>query len=164
MKKIICNSKTHGVHEILLDDEDHESISKFTWSIVKKGSIFYAERTQWNPRKRFLMHRVILGIDDSKILIDHEDTNGLNNQKYNLRIASKSHNAMNTKGHSDRLYSKFKGVTFDVNRNKWKAHIRGGSPSLNINLGRFNSEEEAAVAYNKKAIELHGEFANLNKI
>ena len=31
-----------------------------------------------------------------------------------------------------------------------------------ISLGRYSTEEEAAVAYNQKAVELFGEFARLN--
>lgn len=31
-------------------------------------------------------------------------------------------------------------------------------------LGRFSTEEEAAIAYNEKAVEIYGENANLNKV
>ena len=48
--------------------------------------------------------------------------------------------------------SRFIGVCFDKNRNKWKAAI-----SLNnkpINIGRFNTENEAAIAYNLSLIHI----------
>ncbi len=50
-----------------------------------------------------------------------------------------------------------------VNKKKvWRADISFNNKSEY--LGGFYTEEEAALAYNKRAIELHGEFANLNQI
>jgi hypothetical protein len=51
--------------------------------------------------------------------------------------------------------SKYKGVSWDDSRKQWRA-------SIPIFLGRFDSEIEAAKAYDKKAKELYGEFALLN--
>lgn len=56
--------------------------------------------------------------------------------------------------------SKYKGVTWDKGRNKWQSRIKKDGKSIYI--GRYVSEEEAGRAYNKKAIELFGEFAKLN--
>lgn len=58
--------------------------------------------------------------------------------------------------------SKYLGVSWDSNKKKWFSSICKNYKI--IPLGRFDSEKDAALAYNKKAIELHGEFANLNKI
>lgn len=57
--------------------------------------------------------------------------------------------------------SKYLGVSFRANRNKYRAYI-----SINnkvINLGHFYNEIDAAKAYNKKVIEL-GLDRKLNKI
>jgi hypothetical protein len=58
--------------------------------------------------------------------------------------------------------SKYKGVSFDSINNKWRSGIMINGKT--IHLGRFNLEEEAAIAYNNKAIELFGEFAKINNI
>ena len=58
--------------------------------------------------------------------------------------------------------SRFLGVTFHKKARKWVVHI---SKYGNVEyLGLFSSETEAAKAYNKRALALHGEFANLNII
>jgi hypothetical protein len=58
--------------------------------------------------------------------------------------------------------SGFKGVTWDKSRSKWKAHIHIERKIKN--LGRFDSPEEAAIAYNEAALKYFGEFAFLNTI
>jgi hypothetical protein len=52
---------------------------------------------------------------------------------------------------------KYKGVTFCKTTKKWRAQLNG-------HLGRFNTIEEAAIAYNTAATEYFGEFAHLNKV
>lgn len=56
--------------------------------------------------------------------------------------------------------SGFKGVSLDKGRSKWAAEITHNR--RHIHLGRFTSPEDAARAYDRKARELHGEFACLN--
>lgn len=90
---------------------------------------------------------------------DHIDGDGLNNQRLNLRQSTKSQNNMNTnkgQGYS----SKYKGVTWDKARKKWKCGIKINGKQIFI--GRFIEEDDAALAYNQKASELFGEFSRLN--
>lgn len=54
--------------------------------------------------------------------------------------------------------SKYFGVS--KSRNKWCARIEYNKK--NLYLGSFFTEEDAALAYNKKAIELYGRLAKIN--
>ena len=104
------------------------------------------------------MHGFILNKEDSS-QIDHWDRNGLNNQKVNLRPCTGQQNSFN-RGKRTGCTSKFKGVHFNKERKKYMLQI-----SVNRRqtyLGLFNSEIEAAKAYDVKALELFGEFAYLN--
>lgn len=56
--------------------------------------------------------------------------------------------------------SKYKGVHFDKSRNKWSAAIT--IMYKVIYLGRFYEEEDAAMAYDRKAFEVYGNLADLN--
>lgn len=144
----------------LVDDEDFEYLNSFKWWARKcKGQqTFYAVRHQY-PKSIVFMHNQILGIQPGNIFCDHIDLNGLNNQKYNLRIATKSQNNANKRS-SVGSFSKFRGVSFHKRDKVWQANA--GKDGKQIYIGVFKTETEAALAYNIKAIELHGEFAKLN--
>jgi len=94
---------------------------------------------------------------------DHIDTNKLNNRKSNLRPATNDENIKNRNKFIGNYTSKYKGVTECKRRKKkWQAQIQVDNKY--IYLGRFLTQEEAAIAYNEAAIIHHGEFANLNPI
>lgn len=113
--------------------------------------------------KRYFTHRIIY-LYHYRYLpkkIDHIDNNPSNNNIENLRKVTQSQNCMNRKPHKNRS-SKYKGVCWHKASNKWIAQI-----CINykiIYLGLFINKIDAAIAYNKKAKELFGEFANLNEV
>lgn len=141
----------------MVDDADYDWLNQWKWNAAKKDDSFYAVRQ--NGNKKIKMHRLILGLNDPKILGDHRDRNGLNNQRYNLRQATHTQNRHNSSGFKSSS-SKFKGVSWDKNTQKWRASIR--TLGKKTNLGFFKLESEAAIAYDNAAKERHGEYANLN--
>lgn len=88
-------------------------------------------------------------------IIDHIDQDKLNNRLDNLREATETKNKYNTKIQSNNT-SGFRGVSFDTHSGKYKASIRINR--VLKNLGRYNTAEEAAVAYNTAAKEIQQEF------
>ena len=91
-----------------------------------------------------------------KMDVDHNDKNPSNNKIENLRIATRSQNKANGKKYKCNT-SGLKGAYFSKIRKKWQAVIRYNGK--NYHIGYYNNKEEAHEAYNKKAIELFGEFA-----
>jgi hypothetical protein len=88
--------------------------------------------------------------------VDHINGNGLDNRKENLRICSHSENQWNRTKYKNNK-SGYKGVFFHSKTGHWEAGIRiNGKREY---LGVFNTPQEASLAYSRKAIELHGEFA-----
>jgi len=144
----------------LVDDGDFEYLNQFRWQAVKGYTTYYASRAIRINGKRtsMQMHREILntpkGVD-----VDHVNHDGLDNQRVNIRICNKSQNAMNRNSYKNSS-SKFKGVFLQKYGKKWKAQLR--YKGENNYLGHFLLEEDAALAYNKKAIEIFGGFAKLN--
>ena len=142
----------------LVDDEDFERANKFKWYVWERDDRKYAIRNLLRPEKHSTqgLHQFILSSSN----IDHKDRDGLNCQKSNLRPCTKSQNAMNQKIQSG-CSSKYKGVSVRKN-GRISAKIKINQKQ--IGLGDFKTEELAALAYNKKAVELFGEFAKLNTI
>jgi len=84
------------------------------------------------------------------------DGNSRNDKFENLREATQSQNGANSRL-PKRNRSGVKGVAWNKRRSKWIARI--GFNYKTIEIGRFNTMEEAKAAYNTKAKELFGEFA-----
>ncbi len=144
----------------LVDDEDFEYLNQFKWCALKAPKTFYAIRRANNSKNPTIyMHRIILGLTDSKIHCDHRDNNGLNNQKYNLRPCTNSQNQKN-KSYSTNGTSKYKGVSKIKNCATWivRIYVNG----KNISFTGFRCEIEAAKKYDEMAKLYYGEFAWLN--
>lgn len=137
----------------IVDDEDFDFLMQWHWCTTHYG---YACRSSVHGET--MMHRLIMkspkGFDT-----DHIDGNPLNNQKSNLRICSHRDNIRWASGQRNSS-SRFKGVTFDKQTNKWRASIK--IDGKYIGIMRCDSEEDAARAYDAKAHELFGNFARLN--
>lgn len=138
----------HG-QQAIVDDEDFELLYKDKWR--------FNNRYIYNSRRE-PMHRLIINAPRGSE-VDHINGNSLDNRKVNLRVCDRSQNLAN-RGKFKNNKSGYKGVCWNKNSKKWMAQIQFKKKLTR--LGDFTDILEAAKAYDKKAKELHGEFANLN--
>jgi hypothetical protein len=143
-------SKSGQIGEILVDDCKWHHLAQFMWS-SRKG---YAKTSK--DKTTICMHKMLLDGD----IIDHINNDKLDNRMKNLRKSDCYKNAHNRSKNVHAKEHIFHGI-FRINE-KFVAKI--GFMNKNIYIGRFETPEEAARAYNKKAIELYGEYAKLNVV
>lgn len=163
MKILTINYKDKG-YEILLDDEDFNKQSQYSWYLSKVDNCYYALRNE--NKRTILLHREILGLKSRKDgMVDHINHNGLDNRKENLRLCTPSQNMMNKRIGKNNT-SGFKGVCLSkIKRNNmidyyWKARVqKEGKVVFNK---YFKRKGDAVEAYNKAAKQYFGEFALLN--
>lgn len=162
--------ETKKGEEIKVDNDWYEMLKWIPWYIGKTG---YPSSNPWikggGKGTVEKMHRIILNLNDSKIHGDHKSGDKLDNRVENLRVVNNTQNIWNKGKRSyrrgDNPKSKFIGVSRDKRENltkRWTANIR--HDGVAFFLGRFKTELEAAIARDKKAKELWGEFARLNII
>ena len=141
----------------IVDVEDFERVNSYKWCSVRMGQVWYAQ-TLSPDGSHLSMHRLITNAP-KQLIVDHKDHNGLNNRRSNLRLCTQQQNIYNRRPQSGGS-SRHKGVHWDKKFNQYRAKIC--HKSKQYHLGRFDNEDDAGRAYDRKAIELFGEFAYLN--
>ena len=146
----------------MVDDADFTMLSEHRWYARQTTpGRFYAVRYERRAGVRFAvyMHRSVCdGLTEERNHVDHIDGDGLNNQRSNLRACNPHENHGNQKkARIDKTSSRYKGVSWDGARKRWKAVIKVNGK--HIDIGRFKDECDAATAYNFAAEAAFGEFA-----
>ena len=169
---------------IIVDEEDYPVLSRLSWHYSGVNSFpnaCYTSKSD-DPKKKGTVHNIPI----SRFLIVNKNglrpitinKNYLDCRKENIRLTS-SHSLKKQNSrkiifkNEVKTFSKYKGVSINARCNtfRYRAYInpriRDGvkvEVRKQIHLGSFKTEDEAAIAYNKKAVELYGEFAYQNLI
>lgn len=151
MKKIYTNKG----EVILVDDSDYEWLSGYSWHLSEKGYAvcgIYDSVTQ--KTKKVRMNRMIMNFPTGK-LVDHENRNKLDNQRNNLRIVNRKQNSFNSKLFANNTTG-YRWICWDKSRKQY--HVSTKINQKKVNVGRFNTLEEARQAVKDKILPLIGEF------
>lgn len=137
--------------------------------VAANGKVYWELCLHFNGKQHaYKAHRIIyyLNTQNDPVSFDIDHKTNQSNTVENLRVATNSQNQANkTKQKTykgKQTTSEYKGVIFrkDKQKRQWQARIRYNKKLINI--GMFDDEQEAAKAYDKKAVELYGEYARLN--
>lgn len=144
----------------LVDADMVDELMFYDW---RKHSNGYVCTHKWDrvARKQSIkyLHRLV-NLTPKGMHTDHIDGNKLNNTRANLRSCTYQQNMMAQKAQTRQKTSRFKGVCW--NGRRWMAGIKIDQRRKHI--GCFKNEIDAAKAYNAKAVELFGQFSNLNPV
>lgn len=140
----------------VIDDIDAD-LANFKWCLANRYAVRGCRGRQ------IALHRIILArILERELqpgeVCDHRNGNGLDNHRSNLRVCTQSQNSKNQKMRVTNT-SGYRGVWIDKSESeprKWYACIKVNRKS--IHLGRFNTPEEAAAAYESAAEHYFGEW------
>lgn len=176
--KVILIKLTNGM-EAKISEDDLSLVSGRVWRYHKKpsdrtGYVFCLEptgeryksagtRSIGNKKyKRVWMHRLIVG-KHSGLIVDHINMDGLDNRRENLRLSTPSENQYNRGVHSHKRSKGNKGVSWVRDRRGVAKYCiaRITVNKKRIYLGKFDSEIDANLAYEKAAKEYHGQFCRL---
>lgn len=150
----------------LVDDEDYELLSQIRWCWTKGGYALAvgnsAKFKRLFPDYQFktrcvLMHRLLMRAPED-LEVDHENRNGLDNQRRNLRLATSGQNKHNSGSREGT--SIYKGVCWNPKPAMWSAQIK--LKWKKRSLGYYVTDLGAALAYDRAATAMHGEFSSVN--
>lgn len=144
------NIITKKGEKILIDIEDFEKVKKYSWCISKTG--YPVANINGKVIK---LHRYLLNVKNSKIIIDHKNRNPLDNRKSNLRICTQLENARNTTV-SKNNNTGYLGISLTA-QGKYRARITVNRKE--IRLGNYEKIEDAINARKKAEKIYFGEFA-----
>lgn len=114
------------------------------WYLTNSGYVMRTVNRAGPRRERYILHRVLLGLEPGDPREgDHIDGNPLNNRRSNLRAVTPSWNQQNRHRGNRGSSSRFRGVTWDKQTGRWLSYATVGGRMRN--LGRYDSEEEAAA-------------------
>lgn len=151
----------------LISPEDLKLVDKYPWHARqnRRGGKWYAYTTlppqDRKTTRSVSLHRFLMDAQPGT-LVDHKDGDGLNCQRHNMRIANHTQNNAHRIGKPSWSKNTYRGVKWHTRDKRWRACLSLNNKTLH--LGSFATEEDAARAYNKGALEHFGEFAVLNEV
>lgn len=139
------------------DKEDFDLIYPYCWHKLESGYLV----ANCGNNKSIYLHKLIMGVDDTSTQVDHIKHIKEDNRKSQLRIVTWSQNQMN-KSLQQNNTTGYKGVSFDKKTGRYRARIMVNKK--NIDLGYFDTAEEASQAYENASDKYHGEYSYKNSM
>ncbi len=154
-----------GKDEAKIDAEDFERVSAHTWRTITSSSgrrIVVTTISTPKGYRQLTLGAFLMKPPKGKLVYPRRFQNGFDYRKENLIVCSMSDRQKILPKSRKTGTSRYKGVSYYPKNSCWRAGIRVEGKA--IHLGFFDSEEEAALAYNKAARKHFGEMAYQNTV
>ena len=167
-KYTISEDGTYAIVELsqgqvtFVDIEDLPIIAEYQWSASwnPDRKSYYATaniRLPSGKKTSIRLNRLVMNAKHP-FVVDHINTLTLDNRKSNLRICTKSENAMN-RGKQSNNTTGHKGICFSKSRNKYVVNIKKDGKSKYI--GGYENYDDAVIAHELALEKMHGDFSRL---
>lgn len=140
-------------HTTLIDEEDFALVDGLRFAAHQARSNIYARH-----RRKGYLHRLIVGATNPSWVVDHKNRNSLDNRRHNLKVCGFGENAQNA-DYAKASSTGYRGV-YKAGGGKFYAQI--GLSGTRAYLGTFSEALDAAIAYDKAALDFYGPFAWTN--
>ena len=160
-----CYLKIHPDEKVKIDREDFERVSQHSWRITKgtTGRPRVVTSVREGAKVRSLtLGKFLMSPPAGKQVYPRRFNEGLDYRKGNLIVCTLSERQRLLPKKRVQSTSRYRGVSYSQTDGKWRAGIEVDGRS--INLGHFESEHEAAHAYNEAAAKYFGDLAYQNRI
>lgn len=155
----VCRVQLTKGYVALIDPEFAALVRNFNWSVMERGALCYAVTNlegEDGTKRHLHMHRLI-AMPSRELVVDHVNGDGLDNRSHNLRILTQGENNKN-KAKRSMSSSIYKGVSKVGLQYRARIEVNGRK----VECGRYDSEEDAARAYDIAAIREFGCLASTN--
>jgi len=133
--------KTDGY--FLIDREDLDRISRFTWYLNQNG---YAESSAYNE-KHIKAHHVVIGKPPKGLVTDHINRDRLDNRKENLRHVTQRENNLNRNSRDRKNNNLLLGIkTYKGKRKTSYYVVLHDTNNKTVHIGKYKTLEEAVTA------------------
>lgn len=160
-----CFISVHPDLKVKIDKEDLERVSQYKWRVTRgttgRMRVVTTVRTKDGAR-HLTLGRFLMDPPEDKQVYPRRFNDGLDYRKSNLVVCTMKERQRLLPKTRKTTTSSYRGVSFSKIYNKWKAAIKCNG--RNINLGIFDTEVDAALAYNKAAVQHFGDIAYQNKV
>lgn len=148
----IYHVPTNTIYDIYIDIEDLPKIQDYKWyiNVPQNSRTLYVANDQLGK-----LHRYLLDVKDPNINVDHQDRNGLNNKKENLRLTNTSINKKNMDVRSDNKFG-CNGISLNKNSYRVSWQENGKQRSKNFNINKYEDALAEAIAFRKLKENEHG--------
>lgn len=152
-------------YKVKIDREDLARVSEYKWRVTEgvSGKLRVVTSVRKPEGVRSLtLGRFLMKPTKSKQVYPRRSIDGLDYRKSNLMVCTLKERQRMLPKKNKNASSIYRGVSFSKSEGKWRAGIEVNGKS--INLGNFDSQEEAALVYNVSARKHFGENAYQNPI
>ncbi|MGE0528074.1 MAG: AP2 domain-containing protein [Bdellovibrionales bacterium] len=160
-----CYLPVHPNLRVKIDREDLERVSQHSWRVTRgtTGRLRVVTSIRGpNGVRSVTLGKFLMNPPAGKQVYPRRFNDGLDYRKGNLIVCTLSERQRLLPKKRHQTSSVYKGVSFSKVDGKWRAGIEINGRSLN--LGHFETEEEAALAYNRAALKYFGDLAYQNVV